>query len=128
MIYICSVKTIFKNTFLTLIFTVYCLSVFSSVAVPSFDTKFSTQQHKDGVHLTELSKILFPQTISGDGNGVSVVHVSPVIDTGVDKAFIATQFLSQLIVQNNISSIKESKTLTLQFRTEDIIFPFHNFW
>lgn len=121
-------KTIFKNTFLTLCFTVYCLSVFSTVALPSFDTNFSDQQTTEGVHLTELSKILFPQTISAEGYGVSIAPVTPVFNGGIDKAFIATQYLSKLIVQNDISSFKDSKTLILQFRTEDIIFPFHNFW
>lgn len=121
-------KTIFKNTFLTLCFTVYCLSVFSTVALPSFDTNYSDQQTSEGVHLTELSKILFPQAISAEGYGVSIAPVTPDFGGGIDKAFITTQFLSKLIVQNNISSIKDSKDLILQFRTEDIIFPFHNFW
>lgn len=121
-------KTIFKNTFLTLCFTVYCLSVFGTVALPSFDTNFSDQQNTEDVQLTELSKLLFPQVISAEGNGVSIAPVTPDFNGGIDKAFIATQFLSKLIVQNNIGSIKESQALVIQFRTEDIIFPFHNFW
>ena len=128
MIYICNVKTIFKNTFLTLCFTVYCLSVFSSVAVPSFETNFSDQNQTEGVSFTEISKILFPQTINADGNGVSIVHVSPAVDCGIDKAFAATQFLCKLTLQYSVNYFKESKSLTLQFRTEDIIFPFHSFW
>jgi hypothetical protein len=122
------VKTIFKNTFLTLCLTVYCLSVFSSAAIPSFDTKISGQHTTEDTHLAELSKIIFPQTIGLEGNGVSFVPATPDFNGEIDKAFIATKYLSQLIVQNNISSFKASKILDLQFRSEDIIFPFHYFW
>ncbi len=128
MIYICIVKTILKNTFLTLFFTVYCLSVFSSVAVPSFETKSSDQNQTEGVHFTELSKYLFPQSISVEGHGVSVVHIFPFVDAGIDKAFISTRFLCKLAVQYSVNYFKESKTLILKFRKEDIIYPFHNFW
>ena len=121
-------KTIFKNTFLAFCFTIYCLSVFSSVAVPTYESKFSHQNHSEGVHFTELSKILFPQTFNADGNGVSIVHVSPGLVIAIDKAFVATQSLSKLTVQYSVNYFKESKSLILQFRTEDIIFPFHNFW
>ncbi|WP_107038617.1 hypothetical protein [Brumimicrobium mesophilum] len=121
-------KTTLKNTFLTLCFTVYCLSVFSTVALPSLDTNFDVQQNSEGVHFTGLSKILFPQSISAEGYGFSLSLATPDVDGGHDKSIIATQLLSKLIVQNDISSFKESKTLDLQFRAVDIIFPFHNFW
>ncbi|PWH81210.1 hypothetical protein [Brumimicrobium oceani] len=117
-----------KNTFLTLFFTVYCLSVFSSAAIPSLETNFSEQETTEGTHLAELSKVLCPQTISVEGYGVSIAPATPDFDGGNEKAFIATQFLSKLTVQNNISSFKASKTLDLQFPSVDIIFPFHNFW
>lgn len=120
-------KTIFKNTFLTLCFTVYCLSVFSTVALPSFDTN-SSAQPTDGVHLTELSKILFPQSISVEGQGLSVVPFHPDVNGEHDKAFVGIQFLSKLIIQIDVGLFKESKALILKFRSVDIIFPFHNFW
>jgi len=122
------VKTILKNTFLTLCFAVYSISVFSSVAVPSFETKFSDQKQTEGAHLTELSNILFPQVINADGNGISLVHVSAGININIDKAYVSTQYLCKIAVQNSVNYFKESLSLIIQFRTEDIIFPFHNFW
>jgi len=121
------VRTSFKNIFIAFCFTIYCLSVFGSFAVPSFESKFSDQNQNEGVHFTELSKILFPQAINSDGSG-SIVHVSVAIDNGINRAFAATQFLSKLTVQYTVNYFKETRSLLLKFRTEDIIFPFHNFW
>ena len=121
-------KTLFKNIFLTLCFAVYSLSVFSSITVTSFESKYSDQNQSEGVHLTELSNILFPQAINADGNGISLVHVSSGFIVDSDKTFISTQFLSKLTDQYSVNYIIESLSLILQFPAEDIIFPFHNFW
>lgn len=104
------------------------MSVFSNRIVPSVDLSIIDSNQAEEVHLTELSKIIFPQSINTEEHNVSVVHVVSLMNTGIDKAIVTAQSLSESLFQKISIYLKKSKSLVLQFRAEDMIYPFHYFW
>lgn len=121
-------KTILRYLFLATCLSSYCFFVFSSSYVASGGSEYSNINHSEKIHLSELSKIVFPQSTNTEGNNFSFVQIELDRELASNKIFITTQYLCKLVRQFDVNYLRESKSLVLQFPISDIIFPFHNFW
>lgn len=121
-------KTILRNSFLAICFLSYCFFVFSSSYVSSGDNDYSNFNHSEKIHLSELSRIIFPQLLNKEGNNLpfSLLKLDHEMET--NKLFVVTRYLCKWVNRFYVNYHRESKSLVLQFPTFDIIFPFHNFW
>ena len=121
-------KKILRYSFLAICLSSYSFFVFGSSYVSSFGNEYSNLNHSEKIQLSELSKIIFPQSINTEGNSFSFIQVELDREEEPNKLYFSTQYLCKLVLQFDINYFRESKSLTLQFPTFDIIYPFHNFW
>lgn len=121
-------KVIFRNIFLTFCLTVYCSLIFSStlgmVSSEGNSTKITFSQE---AYLSELSKIIFPQTVNPNG-GAPMVPLLPDLTPKVEPALCAIQLLNKMTVDYQVNYLKGVEYLVLKYSPADIIYPYHSFW
>lgn len=119
---------IFRHLFLAICLSSYCFFVFGSSYISSEEVNSSNFNHSEKIHLSELSKLIFPQSTNTEGNNFSFVQVELDREIVANKIFSGTQYLCKLVSQLDVNYFRESDSLVIQFPIFDIIYPFHNFW
>lgn len=122
-------KVVMKHIILPLFIVVYSLFIFGpSVEIVSVGQHEKTEFTGEGYYLTEISKVLFPQTVNTGLAFVTAIHIGKQTPDYIEKSFLAIQELSKRLLREDINHLKESIQIDLKYRSQDIIYPFHNFW
>lgn len=121
-------KAILRYLFLAICLSSYGFFVFSASYISPSNIDSSNAHHSENMQLSELSKIVFPQSINTEVNNFISVQVESEGKQSLIKAFITIQYLSKLTHQFDVNYFKESKYIGQQFPISDIIYPFHDFW
>ncbi|PKR80932.1 hypothetical protein CW751_07120 [Brumimicrobium salinarum] len=121
-------ETKWRNITLAFFLAIYSFSVFGlNLTLPQSDESTNIESG-EATHFAELSKIVFPQAIQVDGNGVNIVPLPQEGETPFVDAQIIVQILGDRLFQIDTDYLKSKHHLEIQFPAIDIIFPFHNFW
>ena len=122
-------KFFVKHIILSFILVAYSLFIFGpSVEVVSINQHEKTESVGESYYLTEISKVLFPQTVNSEIGIITAIHIGGQTTNYLEKSFHAIQELNKRLFRVGVNYLKESISIDLQYPPQDIIFPFHDFW
>ncbi len=121
-------KAILRYIFLAVCLSSYCFFVFSASYISPSNSDVLGKCQSEKIHPSELSKIVFPQSINTEIDNFSSMQIKSEGEQSISEAFSSIQYLSKFTCQLDVNYLKSAKYWELQFPIVDLIYPFHDFW
>lgn len=118
-----------RNIFIALCLTVYSFFTFSStVVLVSSEKVVSEGVYQHETSLSDLSRVIFPQTYNSNGGGLSFISLIESFSPKIVSSTNVTKVLENISFFFQVNYIKKTAYLVLKFSPEDMIYPYHTFW